>query len=624
MFKYLISSVSVITLATPAIAQEDNREAEREEAQITVTATGTRGNVIATGQAVTVIPEYEIEAIQGADLTRILERVPGVAFTRNGGVGGFTGVRIRGAEAEQTLTIVDGVRVADPSSPSGGFDFGNLLATDLSKIEILRGSNSTIWGSDAVGGVIVASTRAETGLAGSVEYGSRNTLNTGVSGGLADSDVGYIGLSGTYFSTDGISAADGGAEADGFDQWAVQGHGRYYVDDRFELFARSRYVQGDLELDGFPFPDFILTDTLDSQETRQWTGSAGGVFDSGPLFVTAAYSFADTERDNLDETGAETFTSRGTSDRVALRGEWRPFGPLIAHFGAEHEWTSYQTLFDAGDETTIFGAYAQGGIEYGGISAHIGARLDDHADFGSAISFGADASIEVADGFRIRASVGEGFKAPSLFQLQSDFGNVLLRPESSTSFDIGVAYGERSLADRPIYAAVTLYRRNTDDLINFIGCFGVIDGICTDRPFGTYDNVARARSQGVEAEVWGSPGEGVTLGAVYSFTDATNRETGLELARRPRHAATFTAEFAASDVASLGLDMRVVSGSFDDPFNLVRLESYQLLTLRGAIGVTSRIEMFGRIENLLDEEYQTAAGFGTAGTSAHIGARLAL
>ncbi|WP_120078168.1 TonB-dependent receptor plug domain-containing protein [Aurantiacibacter odishensis] len=616
MYKYLFFGVSLATLAHPAAAQD--------EATITVTATGTRIEVVDTGQAVTVIGEAEIEAVQGADLTRVLERAPGVAISRNGGTGGFTGVRLRGSEAEQVLTVIDGLRVSDPAAPTGGYDFGNLLALDLDKLEILRGSNSTIWGSDAIGGVIVASTRAQSGLRAQAEYGARDTASGIVSGGVSDPDTGFLGLSGTWFSTDGISAAEAGTEADGFEQWALNGHARYYFSDRLEVFGRTRYAEGELDLDGFPAPDFILADTDEVQETRQWTGSAGAVLDTGALFLSAAYSFADTDRDNLDGTGAETFTSQGRSDRIEVRGEWRPIGPFLLHFGAENEWTSYATAFDTGEDTRSSGAYAQAGIEYNAISGHIGARVDDHADFGTTVSFGGDVSYELSPGLRLRASIGEGFKAPSLFQLYSEYGNLALDPEQSTSFDLGLAYGERTLSREPVYGAVTVFQRNTDNQIAFVSCFGETTGICTDRPFGTYDNVTRTRARGIEAELWARPADGVSLGAVYTLTDTENRDTGLTLARRPRHAATLTGEWQPVDTVTLGADLRVVSGSFDDAANAVRLDGYEVLTLRGSWNVSERVELFGRVENLWDEQYQTAAGYGTAGTGAHIGARLSL
>ncbi|KLI63575.1 TonB-dependent receptor plug domain-containing protein [Aurantiacibacter marinus] len=631
MYKYLFFGVSLSALALPAMAQdgpngeEQTRLAsdsiERAEDTITVTATGTRIELEDTGQAITIIGEEEIRRVQGPDLTRVLERVPGLTFSRNGGQGGFTGVRLRGSEAEQVLTIVDGVRVSDPASPGGGFDFGNLLSSNLSKLEVLRGSNSTIWGSDAIGGVIVASTRAESGLAASAEYGADDSFTGAASGGIADADTGFLGASASYSRTDGFSAAAGGTEPDGFEQWVLEGHGRYYFSPVFEVFARIRQAEGSLGIDGTPAPDFILADTDDVQDTSQTFGSAGAVYDTGPLFVQASYSFADTSRDNLDGSGAQTFTSEGQSDRLTLRGEWRPIGPLIVNFGAENEWTSYETLFDTGDNTRIFGAYLQAGIEWRGISGHIGARVDDHTDFGSETSFGADLSYEVAENWRLRASIGEGFKAPSLFQLLSDFGNTALTPEESTSMDIGVAYGDRSQA---LYGSVTAFRRTTQDQIAFIGCFGVTDPICDNRQFGTYDNIARTRASGVEVEAGALVADSLRLQAAYAFTDTENRDTGNELARRPRHAATFTAEWSPLDVLSLGADLRIVSDAFDDAGNFTQLDAYEVMTLRAAFDVTEQIQLFGRVENIWDEDYQTVAGYATRGRAVFVGARLAL
>lgn len=642
MCKYLIFNVSLCALASPAWAQDSEIAADEydtapirtawaraPEATITVTATGTRMEVEATGQPVTVLGGEEIAGVQGADIARVLERVPGLTLSRNGGAGSFTGVRLRGAEAEQTLVVLDGVRVSDPASPGGGFDFGNLLALNLDKIEVLRSSNSTVWGSDAIGGVIVASTRAETGLAASAEYGARDTATGAASGGIGG-DRGFLGASASYYRTGGFSSAAAGTEADGFEQWSVDGHGRLYLSDSFELFARARYADGTLDLDGFPAPAFALADTPETQETRQLFASAGAVHDSGPLFVSASYSRAETERDNLDPAFGPTFTSKGTSDRLALRGEWRPIGPLLVHFGGEHEWSDYRTLFDAGRSTRIFGAYTQLGIEYGGISARVGGRVDDHARFGTATSFGADLSYEVADDLRLRASVGEGFKAPTLFQLFSDFGNEGLRPEKSTSFDLGLALGERTMTGRRFHAAATLFRRDAEDQIEFASCFGNPAPLCASRPFGFYENVGRVRAQGFELELGARPHERLTARAVYAYTDTENRTPGSarlgnELARRPHHALTVSADWQAPLAGlTLGADVRLVGDSFDDAGNTVPLDGYEVVTLRAGLPVGERVELFGRIENLFDTRYQTAAGYAQAGRGAFVGARLSL
>jgi vitamin B12 transporter len=617
MYKYLLSGISILAVA-PATAQDEAPSGQVviadyriDETTITVTATGTRTEVEDTGQAVTVIGEAEIESVQGHDLTRVLERAPGVTFARNGPPGAFTGVRVRGAEAEQLLVILDGVRVSDPAAPGGGFDFANLGAGNLAKIDLLRGSNSTIWGSDAIGGVLVASTRAESGLRGSAEYGARDTAHATLSGGLGG-EGGFLGGSASWYRSDGFSAAANGTEADAFEQLAADAQARRYFSDSFEVFVRGRYAKGEVELDGFPAPDFALADTDEFQETRQYSGAAGAVYDSGALFLSGSWSLSDTERELFDPAfgTAPNYTTDGHSDRLGLIGEWRPIGPLIVAFGGAYEWSRFVTSFDDPHSTAIAGVYAQLGVEYGAVSGHTGLRHDDHRRFGGATSFGADLSWLVAPDLRLRASVGEGFKAPSLFQLHSDFGNALLRPENSTSFDLGLAWKGRGQWP---YAAVTLYRRDTEDLIVFTSSW-------------TYDNIGRARSQGVEIEAGAALAPGLTLLGAYSLSDNANRTAGSAnfgnpLPRRPRHALSLATEWDLG-APVLGADLRWVSASFDDPAATVRMPSYATLDLTARWPVSERVELFGRIENLWDEHYQTAAGYASPARGAFVGVRL--
>jgi len=604
---------------------------------ITITVTGNPSEVEDTGQPVTVIGAEEIADIQGPDLSRVLQRVPGVTINRNGGIGSTTGVSVRGASNDQLLVLIDGVRVADTAAPATGFDFGTLSASNVSKVELLRGSNSVVWGADALGGVLVASTFERTGLAGSVEAGSRDTVSTSIEGGIGG-DIGFLGGSASYLTTRGFSAAASGTEPDGFRQFAGNLRARAYLSRQFELIGSLRYADSELELDGFPAPTYTLGDTPEIQETRQLSGNVGAIYDGGPLFLRGGYSFSSTDRDNLPERGlAPSFESEGRSDRVELRGEWRPIGPLIVNFGAENLWSDYEsTSFGTtiAADTSIFGAYAQAGIEFGGLSGHLGVRQDDHADFGGATSFGGDVTYEIADNLRVRASVGEGFKAPSLFQLYSDYGNAALQPEDSTSYDVGLAYGTRL---SPVYASITAFQRDSENLIGFIGC-PVQTGICTNRPFGTYDNVAQARARGVEVEAGATVAEGFDLRLAYAFVDATNRAVGdpnfgNELARRPRHAGTLSVDWAprpgTTGVPVIGGDLRIVGEAFDDAANATRLDGYTVVDLRvsvplGMIAGERPVEVFGRVENLTDESYQTAAGYNQAPRGFFAGVRVGL
>ena len=585
---------------------------------ITVVATGSDEPIVDNGQPISIIGRDEIEQVQGPDLTRVLQRAPGVTISRNGGVGGFTGVRIRGAEAEQLLVLIDGVRVADPASPGGGFDFGNLLPGTIGKVELLRGSNSVIWGSQAIGGVMAVTSRNTDGVRGTLEYGSRATVYANASAGISGS-AGGLTLNSGYFRTDGFSTAAVGSEPDGFRQWQVGGRGSINLADGLQAVAVLNYADGLLEIDGFLAPAFSFADTAEYQDTREISGMAGLKYHGGPLDLMAAYSLSETERDlfNPDFGNDSNYSTTGHSERAEVRGKWDFAETLALRFGAEREWSHFSSTFDARQHAAITGIYSQLGVETGRLVVNAGARVDDHSRFGSAVTFGADAAFAIAGGWSLRASIGEGFKAPTLFQLFSDFGNQALEPEQSTSADVGVLYGDRNLTD---YFAASIFRRDSENLISFVSLPGP--------PFGVYWNTGLARAQGIEVEGGYGLTETISTRLAYSFVDTQDRSSGSpnqgnELARRPRHAATLSADWTPQDFR-FGGDLRLVSRSFDNAANSVQIGGYAVLDLRASWQVTATFELFGRVENVWDEQYQTAAGFGTAGRGVFGGIRAAM
>ena len=598
------------------------------ETQITVIATGTRETIHTSGQPLTIIGREEIQHVQGGDILRVLQRAPGVTVSRNGGPGSFTGVRLRGADAEQLLVLVDGVRAADPAAPAGGYDFGMLLPAALARIELLRSSNGTIWGSQAIGGVLAAWTQFSPGLESSVEYGARDTLYATAGAGA---EVGALELAAdvALYRTDGFSAAAAGTEPDGYRQWQAGARGRLSVAPGLRLRGGLRYADSRLDIDGFPAPSFTLADTAEHQAMRQRLASAGLEYERGGLQLSGGWSGADSERDSFDPAAgtAPAYRTDGRSDRVDLRGAWQ-LGGATLWFGGESEWTRFSSTSDAGQDARTAGAYAQLGTAVANaLSVNAGVRVTEHSRVGGALTLGADASWRIGGGWRVRASFGEGFKAPTLFQLFSDYGNAALEPERSTSADIGVELNDRNA---PTYFAATLFRRDSEDLIDFVSCFGSTEGICAERPFGTYDNLGRVRAQGVELEARRVLTKALSVRMAYSFVDTENRTPGSAnrgnaLARRPRHALSGGGEWRVSDAgAAIGVDLRWVSASYDDAANLVRLPAHAVLDLTARWPVSDHAELFGRVENLWDEDYQTAAGYASPGRGAFIGARLRL
>ena len=590
---------------------------------ITVIASGSAQKVTETGQSISVIGADEIASIQGPDLTRVLERAPGVTITRNGGLGGFTGVRVRGADAEQLLVLVDGVRVNDVSSPGAGFDFGTLLSGGISKIELLRGSNSVVWGSQAIGGVLAVTTRDARGVAASAEYGSRNTFDGQASGGFGDTRA-NLTLNGGYTRTAGISAAAAGTEPDGFRQWRVGGRGRVALGDNFALVAAARYADSKTDIDGYPAPNYTFADTPEYQKTREASGRIGAAAVIGMVEFNAGYALSDIRRVYYDPTfgTAPSYAYTGRSERADLTGHAALPAAFTLDFGADNEWTRFSSTFDAQKKARLASGHALLGWSGGALNLAAGVRYDDHSRFGGAWTTGANASANLGDQWRIRASYGEGFKAPTLYQLFSDYGNQALVPERSRSFDAGVERGNRNGG---LHFALTAFRRDSRNLIDFVSCFGKIGGICTARPYGTYDNVSRTRAQGIEAEGDVMPTDRLAFHAAYSFVKATNRATGKDLARRPRHALTLASDWRTPLAnLTLGADLRLVGDSFDNAANTARLDGYALVTVRASVPLGERFELYGRVENVADVKYQTVAGYGTQGRAGYIGVRARL
>ena len=639
--KYLLL-LSSFSFVAPALAQEQVQlEAGQccfnivhipREVEITVVATGTPLAISETGQSISVIDERELRSIQGPDLTRALERLPGVTLSRNGGPGGFTALRVRGADAEQLLVTIDGVRTADVASPGGGFDLGNLLAGNVARIDLLRGSNSVAWGSQAIGGVLAVTTVALDGVAASAEYGADDTIYATAAAGL-NRDAYSASLAASFHDSDGVSAAASGSEPDGFRQYQLSGKARAEL-GQFALVANTRYAEGRLDIDGFPAPLFAFADTPEYQDTRDVSGRAGGSFGNEWLDLAGGFALSDTRRELFDPTfgTGSNYTTKGRSERAELSGVARLPAGFRLDFGADHEWTRFSTTFDTPKHARQTSAHALLGYHTDAASLSAGARYDHHNRFGGEWTLGANGSVGLFGDWRARASYGEGFKTPTLFQLLSDFGNAALAPERSRSFDAGIERGDRN---GTTHFALTVFRRDSRDLIDFVSSFGSTAAICTGRPFGTYDNVRRARAEGFEVEANVRPTDGLQFRAAYSYVKAVNRANDNDLARRPRHALSLSGDWTLDPgrvfATTLGADLRLVGDSFDDPGNFTRLDGHALVTLRASrplllLDAASQrtLDLFARVENVGDAEYETVAGYGTPGRSAHVGVRLGL
>jgi len=620
---YRLLSPALFALAVvPCAANAQDSDA------IVVTATRAEQPADQTGQAITVIDHDLIERRQSQTVSDLLSTTPGVTFNRNGGIGTATGISIRGAETAQTLVLIDGVRINDPSSPGGAFDFGNLLIGNINRIEVLRGANSVPWGSQAIGGVVNIVTTPPTddlSINARAEYGYADTAQ-GVANASFRAGPVAASFGGGYFRTDGISAAAIGTERDGYRNYGANGRVEIALSDAIAVDLRGYYSRGRTELDGF-LPDFSFADTDEYSIARELLGYAGvraSLLD-GRFNNRLGFTITDIDRDNYNPAFGDepSFIGRGRVERFEYQGDFAVSEAIRTVFGAETEKSRFGDGF-AKYSTGIDSVYGQLILTpIAPLTVTGGIRYDDHEDYGSEVIFSGNAALRVASGTLLRASYAEGFKAPTLYQLRSDFGNEMLKAERAKSYDIGI---EQHLMDDKVMASATLFRRTAKDQIDFISCDAPFEGICTDRPYGTYDNIARARAQGVELAVDLKPVDVLTVNASYTYVDTENRSPdsfnfGNVLARRPKNSISLSADYAPAEGLSVGATIQHVSDSFDDPGNFTRLDGYALVGLRAAWAFNPRYELYGRVDNLFDETYQTVATYGTIGRAAYVGVR---
>ena len=600
------------------------------------------------GQSVTVLTLPQIQADQELAVSDILARTPGVSVVRNGGPGETTSLFIRGAETDQTAVLIDGVKLNDPSSPGNGFNFADLLVGDISRIEVLRGPQSTLYGSQAIGGVVnivTADPQKPFGGDLQLEGGGYGTGYGKASVGGREGPLTWR-LAANAYTTDGTSAFDsrrGGREPDGYRNSGVTARLGYAFTPDVSVDVRALFTQAHNAFDGFSTPTFSFGDDAETGSTRETILYSGLNFAllGGRLQNRVAGQFTLTQRDNDDPADApttRTFDGRGTNARAEYQGAYLIAPGYTATFGAEHERQAIATSSPAfGSPVTKADVHIDSG--YGQLQAEVipglnltgGVRYDDHSTFGghttgqAAAAWSLPALLPVGATV-LRFSYGSGFKAPALYQLYSEYGNTALRPEQAEGFDGGVEqrfWGGRGSVQ------LTYFNRDTTNLINFVSCYGApATGLCATRgPFGGYyANVAKSNAEGVELSGALKPLEALDLTANYTFTDPRDRSPGSAtfdkiLARRSQDTANVTADYRLPFGLKTGLAVRYAGRSFDTVADTTRVKAYTLVDLRTSYPIRPGLEVYGRIENLFDRQYETIYQYGTLGRAAYAGVR---
>jgi vitamin B12 transporter len=606
--KFLWLGATFLLLPFVSYAQEEMSD----EALESVVVYGVRMEqpITEVGSSVTIITAEDIEAI-GVDFALdAIALAPGVTINQNGSFGGFASVRIRGASSEQTLVIIDGVVANDPTTPGGGFNFARLDTANIERIEILKGPQSTLWGTDAIGGVVnIVTKRPDPGFSGKVfaEAGSFSYLRGGAEIDGA-TDVYDFRLSAVGATTDGISKADeqnGNTEKDGFDSKTVNGSGgiRLWGDARLQ--GTFLWTDAEVEFDSFSFGS--EGNVGDGDEVNKTTELLGNVTLLAPAFNGKLQNFflvgySEIERNNITD-GQPSFSSEG--ERITLRYQ----GTVSINersrlaFGAEREDSEAN-----GDDTSINGLFALYELKpITDLTISVGLRRDDHERYGGETTARLAVAYNPNDQVTVRGSWGEGYKAPSIFQTTffccgAAGPNTELRPETSEAYDAGITL--RS-SDGRGEIELTYFSQDTTDLINF--SFAV----------GGYENLAEAKSSGVELIGSYRLSQWAELTADYAYINSRDG-MGNDLPRTPKHSGNVRLLIDPSGPFSGSVLVRY-NGKEQDPNGSV--DAWTRVDLSARYALSDRVEFYARIENLLDEHYQQTLGYGTPGLSGSVGAR---
>lgn len=602
---FISTALVAVGLAAPAWSQD---VPELEEVVVTATRIPA---IVAETPGARVIDRATIEQRGAVFAADILADVPGLSVTRSGAFGGVAQVRMRGATPGKTLVLVDGASVNDAAEPNGAYDISGFDLGDIERIEVLSGPQSSLWGSDAIGGVIAFTTREIDGVRAEAEAGSFDTMRGRVGIGTAN-EVWALGGYVSRFDTDGISVADeanGNPETDGFENTTVGIRGRYAVSPSVKLDSSARWSQSEADLDnGFP-----VSDNTDRSESEQWSGVIRATVDALGLEHQFSVSASDIERETFSAFGS-AFEANRQSYRWQANGET---GAATYAFGAEREESAGS--ISTGDSinlgiTSVFGTARYQVTD--ALSVTGGLRFDDTDDFGSKTTGRVSAAWDFGPGFTLSGAYGTGFKAPSVSQAVCDFcfsSQPLpeLRPETAEGYE--AAIGWRS-ADGRIEGRASVYRLNVEDQITY-----VFDPVTFD---SYYVNIAETATDGVELEGRAMLGGGFDLTLAYAWTDATDESTGRALARVPQQAGSVTLSWTGNRLSG-ALTVRAEDDEPDtNSATTATREGFVTANLNAAYALTDQVTLTARVENLADERYQQVLGYGEPGRSGYIGIRL--
>lgn len=629
-------SILALAVAGPALA-----DADAPANEIIVTATRSGDGVLAENlpASVTLLTSEDLVRRQTRVVSDVLRDVPGVAVNRTGAVGGLTQIRVRGTEGNQVLVMIDGIKASDPYY--GEYDFGTLIADESARVEVLRGQQSSLYGSDAIGGVvqyITLSGREAPGFSARAEGGSFGTVSGAARAAGASETFDYA-VSASGHQTDGTPTAINGTRNVGSTSVGASAKLNWTPSEILKISAVGRYSYTDAD-----------TNNADNDPASPWFGytvdSPGVHFvnkaiyglvrgelslDEGRWTSALTAQIADTRRRGYNDDGFD-YGNNGRRYKAALDSTYRFGSERVQHSvtgAVDFEKEEYRNLvespyvFDGWRSTDNWGLVGQYQLEVDeAFFAGASIRQDFNNRFADVTTWRAQAGYRLPMGLRVRGAYGTGVKNPGFYELfgYSDgryIGNPNLRPEKSKGWEAGI---DQIFGNGWAKVGATYFKSTLSD------------EIYTSYPAPNYVATPANRStdskqEGVELFVSATPVPQIRFDLAYTWLNA--RENGVEEVRRPRHNGSLNISYSSRDerfssTLTLRYNGEQKDVAYTDPSWMpvrVTLSDYVLVNLGAEFKVTDNISVFGRIENLLDENYVEVFSFATPGRAAYGGVK---
>jgi vitamin B12 transporter len=609
--KFLSAALTAAALANVAVADPSSIDT------VVVTATRIPTPESQIASSITVVSADDIAAMQTQTLPDVLKIVPGLNVVQAGGVGGQTSIFMRGTNSNHVKVLVDGIDVGDPSNSSGAFDLGQLLTQDIQRVEVLRGPQSGLYGSDAIGGVINVTTKSGSGPAqftARVEGGSFDTFNqsAGVSGSADQfhyaANIQHLHSGETPVTPLDLLLPNEKRIDDYYDNLTASTKLGYDLTETLDLGLVARYTNTHLRSTGdneFDFPD-TFPDSQQSTSTTTQYYTRFTVHDmafDGVLDHTLGLAYGNIKTSSFSP---DIGSSENAGNRIKIdwQGNVRITGSEHLIVGAEHEREAISEPISAA--TNINSGYGELQSAFGErFFDTVSVRYDDNDRLGSKVTYRFAPVYLISDtGTKLKASVGTGFKAPTLSQLFQNFppfffANPNLRPESSLGYDFGF---EQSMFAETVHVGATYFRNNIKNLID------------SNADFSSYANVGRARTEGVESFIAFQPVSAYSARLDYTFTEAFDQTDDTVLLRRPKHKASLRNSWQPTTRLSFDATILYVGSWVDGNRDFTNIEplnaaSFTTVNLAANFDLNERLSIYGRINNLFDRKYQDPIGF---------------